>query len=440
MEVKAFRGWRFNPEKVGDPGLAISPPYDVIDDDLRRRLCQKSPHNIVQVIRPEGGPEETERENRYTRAAELFRKWRQEEVLQEESVPTIYVYGQTFGPQGAQRTRMGMIAVARLEEFGQGVRAHEKTMGGPKEDRLRLTRATEAQFGQIFVLYTDPEKRIDALLEEAARGEPLLSATDDEGILHALWAITDGKKIRTIQEVMEPRPLLIADGHHRYETALTYARENKDLGPAQYQMMTFVNTKCEGLVILPTHRLVKGLENFRPQEFLWGLADDFEVETFNEPDADAGGRRATLFEELAKAVEGRRHAVGMYFGGGVYHLATLRREEALDTLPGEHSPEWRRLDVSILHSLILGTQLGIDEAALEEGSRVEYVKGLGDGVDRAVQAVDEGRCQAAFFVNPPRMEEVEAVAGKGERMPRKTTFFYPKVFSGLVINVLEEAR
>lgn len=329
-----------------------------------------------------------------------------------------------------------MIALCRLEEFGEGIRPHERTMGGPKEDRLRLTRATQAQFGQIFVLYTDPERRIDAILEEASLSEPLLVATDDEGIGHSLWAISDPEKIRAIEEVMKTKPLLIADGHHRYETALAYSRENKDLESAGYQMMTFVNTKCEGLVILPTHRLVKGCPDFRPDDLLERLSGEFEVEAVDDPNGSAEDRGRLLFEKLSEAGREGAHAFGIYLGGGRYHLATLRSEASLDEDAGDESPEWRRLDVSILHSRILGRLLGIDEAALDAGTRVEYVKGLGDGVDRAIRAVDEGNVQGAFFVNPPRMEEVEEVAGKGERMPRKTTFFHPKVFSGLVIHAL----
>ncbi|MCZ6690038.1 MAG: DUF1015 domain-containing protein [Planctomycetota bacterium] len=436
MEVRAFRGWRYDPE-AGDPAKAISPPYDVIDDASRRRLCEQSRHNIVQVIRPEPGSSETDRDNRYTRAAELFRGWRQEGVLKQDDEPTIYVYGQTFDVAGVMRTRLGMIALARLEEFGTGVRAHEKTMGGPKEDRLRLTRATRSQFGQIFVLYTDPEGEIDAILEEASRTSSLLESTGDDGIRHTLWAITEPAKVARIEKAMEPRHLLIADGHHRYETALAYASENKDLEAAQYQMMTFVNTKSEGLVILPTHRLVKGVDGFRSDELLFGLADEFDVETFNDPGSSPEGPRERLFKRLAAAEAKGEHTIGMYFGRGIYHAATLRREEALDALGGDHSADWKRLDVSILHALILGSHLRIDEAALDKGNRLEYIKGLGDGVEQAVREVDEGEGQGVFFLNPPRMDEVEAVAGKGERMPRKSTFFYPKVFSGLVINVLE---
>ena len=436
MQVKAFKGWRFDPDVVDDPSLAISPPYDVIDDEKRKSLIEQSPHNIVQVILPDVPENETEDDNRYTRAADLYRKWKSDGVLKADDEPTIYVYGQTFPDQGAARTRLGFIGACKLAEFGDGILPHEWTIAGHKEDRLRLTRATKAQFGNIFVLYTDPEMKVDAILQEVATSEPLLAIQDPEGVQHSLWAITDKAKVSAIEEDMAERQLLVADGHHRYETALTYWKENRDLEEAEYQLMTFVNTKNEGLVILPTHRLVKNLEKFDLDDFLDVLEEEFAVQTF------AGGpvedRRRPMFSLMKEGAETRgKVTFGVYTGDAVYHAATMKSAQAMRAVPGDHSDAWKGLDVTILHSAVLDKLLGIDEAKLDGGDHVEYVKGVGDAFEQAVQSVDEGRCHVAFFLNPPTMEAVEAVAEAGDRMPRKSTFFHPKVFSGLVVHDLE---
>ena len=440
MDVSAFKGYRYDAAVVGDPANCVAPPYDVIDAEQQEKLYEVSDFNIIRLIKGKSKTDDSDTENVYTRAAADLQTFARQGALKQDGSDRIYVYAQDFSIRGKSYRRTGFVGLGKLEDYGGSVKPHEQTLSGPKADRLNLMRAIRSQTGQIFVLYTDAEKSIDAILAQAVQAVPLLQHTDDDGVLHHLYAVTDPEQIQTIIEVMKDKQICIADGHHRYETALNYYRETKNPAAAHH-MMTFVNTHNEGLIVLPTHRLVKKVENFRYPEFLRQMNEYFDIARLAfEDEAGRGERYQEMTEGLVLEMEISNHAFGMYFAEGAFYLATLRDEMVMAEVAAAHGEAWRRLDVAILHKLILEKMLGIDEAALTAQTNVEYIKDFGSATQRAIKRVDSQEAQALFFLNPTRVQEVEAVAATGEKMPQKSTFFYPKIFSGLVLNILESEK
>ena len=279
MEIRAFKALRFNDQITGDTGSCISPPYDVIDGDMQQKLYDSNEYNIVRVIKGKTTKGDTAENNQYTRAADFLNSSCQAGALKQDQQEAIYAYVQDFEANSKPCCRSGFVALGKIEEFGEGVKAHEKTLDGPKADRLNLMRATGAQFGQIFMLFDDPAKIADAIIAKAAQGTALIDFTDDS-VRHRLFAIDDAAEISAIAEMMSDKAAVIADGHHRYETALNYYRESGNPG-AQFRMMTFVNMHNEGLVILPTHRLVGNLDNFDINALTEQLKDKFEVTAYD---------------------------------------------------------------------------------------------------------------------------------------------------------------
>ncbi|AQT69904.1 hypothetical protein STSP2_03104 [Anaerohalosphaera lusitana] len=435
MEIKAFKGLRFNPDVVGDAGSCISPPYDVIDEDMQQALYDANPYNIVRVIQGKKSSEDSSDNNQYTRAAEFLKDAQQEQALKQDEKDTIYAYVQDFEINGQQQTRSGFVALGKIEDFGSGVKAHEKTLDGPKADRLNLMRATAAQFGQIFMLFNDPEKVADKIMEKAAQGAPLLSFTDDMNVVHKLFAIDDPADVEAVKNMMGDKQAIIADGHHRYETALNYWKETQN-PDAQYRMMTFVNMHNEGLVIQPTHRLVMNMPEFDVEKLVEQLKDDFAVVQFNFNSDEAKQlARKKMFEQMNKAFENEKAALGIYAASGSFYVVTLKDFASMNDF-ADMSDAAKKLDVNVLHNLILDRAMGIDDAALAKQSNLKYIKDIGDAIERSIDAVDSGQSQVVFFMNPTRIEQVNAVAMAGEKMPQKSTFFHPKVFTGLVINKL----
>lgn len=440
MEIKPFRGYRYDVAVVGDTGACVAPPYDVIDQADQRRLYSRSPYNIVRVDKGLPEADDNERENVYTRAGGVLREFIRTGALKRDPVETVYAYVQDFELGGVRRRRSGFVALGKLEPYGGSILPHEQTLSGPKADRLKLLRATHSQIGQVFLLYDDPARTIDGLLAEAAQGKELVRHVDESGVVHRLYAITRSKAVETIRQTLRDKTGFIADGHHRYETALAYGQETRQ-DAAGWQMMTFVNTYNEGLAVLPTHRLIHGVAGFDCTQLLGRLHEQFDVVRLGFADEmGKRGREEELFDRLRLERERGQHAVGMYFADGAFYVATLREEAAMDAAAGDHGAAWRRLDVAILHRLVLEKLLGIDAAALAAERHVEYIKDLGEARGRAIAKVDAGEGQAVFFLNPTPPAEVEAVARAGERMPQKSTFFYPKVFSGLVVHVLDEVE
>ena len=435
MEVKAFRAYRFDSAVVGDAGDCIAPPYDVISAEQQELLYQKNEHNIVRITRAKSHAGDSDADNQYTRARGYLNAWISSGVLKQDSAEAIYGYVQDYDLGGTHLQRLTFIALARLEDFGKIVKPHEETLEKPMQDRLNLTRATSAQFGLVFMLYNDERGIADRIIERAAAGEALIDFTDEQEVRHRLFAISGQDDVNAIVGMMSEKSVIIADGHHRYTTGLTYSREDSNPA-AKYQMLAFTNMSHEGLIVLATHRLVANLDGFNIAKLIAGLGRNFKVTARifdDESKADAKGETlARMKGEMDKG----RNAFVIYGGDGAFYLVALKNGGAMDSAVPERSTAYRSLDVAVLHKLILEELLGIDEECRARGENLEYVKGTPNAIDDSIARVDAGEKQAAFFMNPIRMSQLIGVTDAGERMPQKSTYFYPKMFTGLTINKL----
>lgn len=427
-EVHPFQGYRYNPEKVGDINRVVSPPYDKIDEEEREDLANNSLYNIVRIILSKSNEQG---DDKYEVAAKYLREWIDEGVFQKDEEPGFYAYYQEYEAEGERRTRKGFIGLGEIEE-GEGVKAHEETMSGPKADRLRLLRATEANFGQIFMLYSDPDNKVTETMDESIENNPLLEVKDKYRNTHKVWKLEQEGVISTIKEEMSDKSLYIADGHHRYETALNFRNEcrekgweSPETGGFDNRMMTFVNVDDPGLTTLATHRLLHNIDNFKPHGILDEAREHFSISRYNG--------REKLLDKL-DADRGKKHTFGYRTKGDkAYWSLTLQDESVMGEILPEKSEAWRRLDVSILHKLILERYLGIDEEDLKEKRNLDYIRGR----DKALDMLKEGGYQATFIMNPTRVEQVKEIADKGEKMPQKSTDFYPKLLTGPVIHKLK---
>ncbi len=442
MEIKPFRAFRFDAAVVGDVGDCITPPYDVIDTARQQQLYEKSEYNIVRIIKGKTRPSDNGDNNQYTRAAEYLNNWTEKGALKQDPAETIYAYIQNFQLGGAEFERSSFIALAKLEEFGQIVRPHEQVLNEPIVDRLNLNRATSAIFGLPFCLYEDPQGTADKIIGDLRT--PIIDCKTEIGnrkskvetVRHRLFAITAKEDIGAIVQMMSDKSCIIADGHHRYTTGLTYAKESGKAA-AQYQMMALANTRQEGLVVLATHRLVGNLETFNIEKLITDLSENFEVTKlqFDSPETKTHARQQALAQMKAE-FDNDRNAFGLYGPDNAFYVAVLKDKRTMDSLVPNMSSAWRSLDVSILHKLILEGLLGIDEDKLAEGGYLQYVKDTPNAIDESTAQVDAGQKQAAFFMNPVKMQQLIKVTDAGERMPQKSTYFYPKIFAGLTINKL----
>lgn len=437
MRLHPFRAVTYDRRRVGDLSAVVTQPYDKIDDALQATYLARHPANYVRVIRGKAEPGDAPapappgKANWYTRARDTVAAWLRDGTLRRDDTPALWVYGVDFTtPDGATRTRLGVVALADLEEYGKGsVKPHEKTLAGPKADRLNLIRELRGHFEQIFFLFDDAQRRADAVFAEVAAGPPDLEAREDEGHRHRLWAVRDAKRIAAIRAAVEAGTVIIADGHHRYETALTYRREVAQRPCSEPEtpgriLGIFVNMSEPGLVILPTHRTVRGLPAERWQAFWGRLGPLFEVTEL--PPADAA---AALLAPLAKLRgEGRRGTVIVRAGERPRLVALPRLVDPASRIAEARADAWKRLDVTVLHKLLLEPHLGIDPRVLEAGETVGYYR----DPSRALVAVATGAAQAAFLLNPTTMTETREVSLAGETMPQKSTDFYPKLLSGLV--------
>ena len=440
MQVRPFRAFRFDAGVVGDAGDCIAPPYDVISGAQQEQLYEKSEHNIVRIIKGKTTAGDNGENNQYTRASEYLRKWIEQGVLRQDSAETIYAYVQDFEWAGTGLQRLSFIALARLEEFGDVVKPHERVLSKPLVDRLNLKRATAAGFGLVFMLYEDEEAIADEIMKRAVTDEPLIDFVDEQNVRHRLFAIAAAEDIEQIVKMMGAKSCVIADGHHRYTTGLSYAAESQN-PQAGYQMLAFANTCRKGLIVLPTHRLVGNLEDFSFEKLLVGLSENFEISElkFDLTQAKTDARQEMLTRMKAH-YSGGMNAFGIYGADSAFRLAVLKDQRAMDSVAPEMSPAWRALDVSVLHKLILEELLGIDQERLAGNENVQYVKDTPNAIDDSIAQIDAGCKQAAFFMNPVKMEQLMKVTDAGERMPQKSTYFYPKVFTGLTIHMLESVR
>ena len=402
-EIYPFQPFRYS-EKAGLPENLVTQPYDKISPAMRSRYLAGSPYNLVRVILGERGPADSASDNVYTRAAAHLNHWIASGILVRDREPGVFPYFQEFTvpDTGERLVRRGFIALGRVEDYSAGVvYRHEQTLSGPKKDRLELLRHTHAHFGQLFMLYPDPVGAVDGLLEEAARQAPLLEVVDEYGDVHRVWKIGSARRI---QELMAGKKLLIADGHHRYETALAFRNENPSLTGADRVMMTFVNMHSPGLKILATHRLVSGLDAAALPEL-----PDFDV-----TEIESTERLKRAWQESAG-----RTIIGAAIGSRLFLLEDRAARGALD--------------VKVLHERLLGKALGIGEEAVRDEKHLRYIRGL----DRAVEEARAGAAQIAFLLKPTSIEQVAATSFAGGVMPQKSTDFYPKLLSGLTIYKLD---
>jgi uncharacterized protein (DUF1015 family) len=400
--LKPFQPYRYT-SKAGDPANLVTQPYDKINPAMQAKYLAASPYNLVRVILGERHSSDNPSDNVYTRAAAHLDEWIRDGILAQDPKPGFYAYFQDFiVPDTNERaTRMGFIGIGKVEDYSAGVvYRHEQTLSGPKKDRLELLRHTRGHFGQIFMLYPDREGAVDQVLAKAAAGAPELDVLDEFGARHRLWPITDEANTQLMQSLMRDKKLLIADGHHRYETALAYRNENPGVPAAEYVMMTFVNMYSPGLKILATHRVLRNLEGFQAAALL----------------AKARTSGWSVREGMPeRGVHAGTVRIGLVAASRAYVLERERRE-------GE-------LDVPVLHAEILGGLLGISEESVRDERYITYVR----GADAAMAEVRENGAQAAFLLEPTPIEEMARIAFAGGVMPQKSTDFYPKLLSGVTI-------
>jgi uncharacterized protein (DUF1015 family) len=438
--IYPFRAWRYNPSAVRLDDV-VTQPYDKISPSMQQAYYQRSPYNLVRIIL--GLPElfDAERgESVYTRAARDFKSWREQGVLVQEKDPCIFAYSQQFKVPGTEiiKERRGFIALGKLHEYSeQVVFRHEQTLSKPKSDRLNLLKATHAHFGQIFMLYSDPAGSVEKILYDGD-GPAEAEVTDEYGVLHRLWRVSDPATVRLLASAMDDKKLIIADGHHRYETALNYSKEHAhaDQAPSESStnqlprppypeaavMMTFVNMDSDGLVILPTHRVVHNLSNFDPAAFALAAKEFFTVDAVAEQDAVGymkllAGEQGTAFIAVSKGAP----------------LLLRSKPEAIAAALADIPDRQRQLDLTHLHSIILDRLLGLDAEKVREQTNLRYLRDAGEAVDQ----VRRGEADIVFLTNPISMEQLREVAFAGDVMPQKSTDFFPKLLSGLAIYALD---
>jgi len=432
-EIQAFRGLRYDLGHVGTLSDVIAPPYDVINPQLQDQLYKQHPANVIRLILNRDEPGDDPQNNRYTRAAQFLKNWRTEGVLFGESQPAVYVYHQVFTTGGQTFTRRGFMARTRLERFGEGkIFPHEETMAGPKQDRLLLTRACKANLSQIFGLYPDPAAEIQTKLEKAVEGVAPLEAVDHLGVIHRMWPVMDLATVSAAAGSMGPKPIFIADGHHRYETACNYRDELIAAQgplpahhPANFVLMMCIGMSDPGLLVLPTHRLFRGPDGLTCDQIKAKLGDAFDV----RPAGEGSKAAPQVWEEIETA--DNQGALGLFSKkDNHWLLATITPagRAQMAKLAPEHTPDWQALGVSILHRLVVDNWLGG-----AEWPKPRYVH----LVDEVVESLDTGDFPLAALVMPATVDHIRVISEHGERMPAKSTYFYPKLLSGLVINPLE---
>ncbi|NIL98994.1 MAG: DUF1015 family protein [Planctomycetales bacterium] len=446
--IEPFAGLRYDLGHVGSLSNVVAPPYDVIDARLQDELYKQHPANVIRLILNRSEPGDQTGDERYQRAARYLRQWLREGVLFREPDPAVYVYHQVFQDGDVSYTRRGFMARCRLQKFGEGnIYPHEETMAGPKADRLQLTRACQANLSQIFGIYPDAENEAQNLLEAAVAGDTPVEATDHLGVVHRVWPVTDIQVIHRLASAMAAKPMFIADGHHRYETACNYRDELENAGqltpthPAHGVLMMCVGMSDPGMIVLPTHRLFHGLPDLDNGELTRRLADCFHVEQV--------GHDLHLAEKVWQQIAARQDqgSLGLFTAKdqcwAIARLTQSGRQRMAD-VAAERSNVWQSLGVSILHRLLVDTLL--DSAGHPKPTYVHQVcevvatlsgeNGQTDPAPAPAPAHSPPTCQLAALVLPATLQHIRQISEQGERMPAKSTYFYPKLLSGLVIHPL----
>lgn len=426
--VRPFRAVIYRHEHGADISDRTAPPYDVVSPEKRAELVALDPHNVVAVELPDGPLDPAVPGNRYENGRRIWAEWLEQGVLVEDESPAIYVVEQSWEYEGRHIRRRGFVAAVRLHPFADGVvLPHERTLPKAIADRLNMTRATAANLSQVFGLFSDPAGETDAIFDSALATDPMYFATDSEGVLSRCWAIRDAATISTIKKILDPRQIFIADGHHRYTTALAYRDERRAADAAagitptdpayDFVMMTLVNMDDPELLVLPTHRLARAAGGFDPESFWAAMAKSFDLtEPVGHPASalSAAGRTSYLVRT----------------SDGTARMATLREDvDPAVAIPGDRSDAWKRLDVTVLQEMILKPLFGIDPDDAPTLDRLSFAK-------EAHAALEDTTADAVFLLAPTRMDQLRAVALAGETMPQKSTYFYPKLLSGLLFRSL----
>ena len=425
-QIKAFKGLRFNCEKAGCIKSICCPPYDIISETQRLGFLAENENNIIRLELPKEG------DNPYTTASEVLKMWEDKGILIRENEDALYIYEEEFTAYGERKSIKGLICRLKVEEFSKGVvLPHEFTLSKAKEDRLNLMKATNCNFSQIYGLYMDKEHTSLSTIDTLSEKDCDLCFTDDDNITHRLWIVTDKDAIAKLCSDFEERKIYIADGHHRYETALNYRNWCREQGiakegdPCDYQMIFLCDMGHPGLVVFPTHRLVRDLSSFDKEEVLAKCEAYFDIAKHTDT--------ADMEKILADKDKEGKKAFGFYTGKGEWYLLTLRDISVMDELLPDLSKASRQLDVTVLHTLILEEIFGIDKENMAQQINLTYTKFFNE----AISTVDEGASQCSFVLNPTKVEEIRDIASEGEKMPQKSTYFYPKMITGMVMNKLD---
>ena len=425
-QIRPFRALRFT-EKAGNIEELTCPPYDIISESQRLGYLKRNEHNIIRLELPRDGNDP------YHTAGETLRRWMSEDILRRDDAPAFYVYAIDFTVGGEDKTIFGLVAQVHLEEFSKGiVLPHEETLSKAKADRMELMKATGCNFSDVYSLYMDDggESEVADILRIAMREQPLCSMTDEAGLTHTLWAIRDEAMTAAITDRFADKELYIADGHHRYETALQYRDHLREQGvpegtDADYIMMMLVQMDHPGLVVFPTHRMIRGLAGFSSEAMLLACEDLFEV--------TSGLTLDSMDERMDVCYASGQKAVAFYDGGETFTLLVLKDVSVMAQYLPDRSDAYRQLDVNVLHVLILERLLGIDKANMANQTNLTYTRNLREAIDN----VKAGAYQCSFVINPTRVSEIGDVAKAGEKMPQKSTYFYPKLITGLTMNQLK---
>lgn len=422
-EIKAFKGMRYS----GDAGAICQlccPPYDIISDTQRQEFLDTNPNNIIRLELPKG-------DEPYKTASEILKMWQDKGVLVKEDKPAIYIYEEEFTAYGVRKSIKGIIARVKVEEFSKGIiLPHEFTLSKAKEDRFNLMKATNCNFSQIYALYMDEAHTTLNTIDDNSKDDAVLEFTDNDNVTHRLWIVTDEAVIEKLVADFADRKLYIADGHHRYETALNYrnyCRENgisKEGDAQDYQMIYLVDMEHPGLVVFPTHRLVRDLESFNKENILEQCKDYFEVEEKSDVE--------NMEKDLDVLYQQGKKAFGFFCGGDSWVQLTLKSFDSIKELLPDLSKASQELDVTVLHTLILEKIFGIDKENMANQINLTYTKYFREAID----GVNNKEFQCAFILNPTRVTEIRDVALAGEKMPQKSTYFYPKMITGMVMNEL----
>jgi len=433
-KVIPFKGVRYNQAKIGDLASVTAPPYDIIPPKMQDELHARDEYNVIRLEYGKTFDSDNADNNKYTRANEFLQKWLADEILKFDEKPAFYIYEQVFSLQpGVMKSFKGIISQVEVAEFSEKiVLPHEQTLSKDKGDRFDLMTATDANFSQIYSLYMDEEGSIHQIITEQSERKPDVSFTTDDGIVQNLWLITDETVNANVTKLFTDKQLFIADGHHRYETAINFRTAKREENPNftgdesfNYVMMMLVDMDDEGLVVFPTHRLVKDLPSFDEVNLVSMLTDNFNVSKIHFTDNDV---ESVIAEKMGKTLDEK--IFSLYTGKNYYYLLELKDIEIMDELFPSMPKELRYLDVTILHELILEQLLGIDKENMAMQKNLTYTRSL----DEAIKEVQALKFQCSFIINSTKISEIKDVCLIGERMPQKSTYFWPKLVTGIVIN------